>query len=52
MGGYSDKRIARRLGISERSLQGHIAAMKQELGAHTRVQLGYLLARNETTFVP
>ncbi|MFI8993943.1 LuxR C-terminal-related transcriptional regulator [Streptomyces sp. NPDC053542] len=51
IGGYSDKRIARRLGISERSLQGHIAAMKQELGAHTRVQLGYLLARNETTFV-
>ncbi|MBZ4017122.1 LuxR family transcriptional regulator [Streptomyces purpurogeneiscleroticus] len=51
IGGYSDKRIARRLGISERSLQGHIAAMKQEHGAHTRVQLGYLLARNETTFV-
>ncbi len=51
IGGYSDKRIARRLGISERSLQGHIAAMKQELGAHTRVQLGYLLARNETTIV-
>jgi DNA-binding NarL/FixJ family response regulator len=49
--GYSDKRIARRLGISERSLQGHIAAMKQELGAHTRVQLGYLLGRNETTLV-
>ncbi|MGD3109640.1 LuxR C-terminal-related transcriptional regulator [Streptomyces sp. YGL11-2] len=49
--GYSDKRIARRLGISERSLQAHIAAMKQELGANTRAQLGYLLGRNETTLV-
>ncbi|WP_052229749.1 LuxR C-terminal-related transcriptional regulator [Streptomyces sp. CT34] len=49
--GYSDKRIARRLGISERSLQAHIAAMKQDLGANTRAQLGYLLGRNETTLV-
>ncbi|MEU3552856.1 LuxR C-terminal-related transcriptional regulator [Streptomyces fragilis] len=49
--GYSDKRIARRLGISERSLQGHIAALKQQLGADTRVQLGYLLGRNETEIV-
>ncbi|UQA92144.1 LuxR C-terminal-related transcriptional regulator [Streptomyces halobius] len=49
--GYSDKRIARRLGISERSLQGHIATMKQQLGAHTRLQLGYLLGRDETTLV-
>ncbi|WP_405617205.1 LuxR C-terminal-related transcriptional regulator [Streptomyces sp. NBC_00076] len=51
IGGYSDKRIARRLGISERSLQGHIAAMKQQLGANTRLQLGYLLGRDETTLV-
>ncbi|WP_228979363.1 LuxR C-terminal-related transcriptional regulator [Streptomyces sp. DH12] len=49
--GYSDKRIARRIGISERSLQAHIAAMKQELGAHNRLQLGYLLGRNETTYI-
>jgi DNA-binding NarL/FixJ family response regulator len=49
--GYSDKVIARRMGISERSLQAHIAAMKQELGALNRLQLGYLLGRNETTFV-
>lgn len=49
--GYSDKRIARRMGISERSLQAHIAAMKQELGAHNRLQLGYLLGRNETTYI-
>ncbi|WP_196218161.1 LuxR C-terminal-related transcriptional regulator [Streptomyces blattellae] len=51
IGGYSDKLIARRLGISERSLQGHIAAMKQQLGANTRLQLGYLLGRDETTLV-
>ncbi|MEU3405609.1 helix-turn-helix transcriptional regulator [Streptomyces sp. NPDC006670] len=49
--GYSDKAIARRIGISERSLQAHIAAIKQELGAHNRLQLGYLLGRNEATFV-
>ncbi|MFH7596490.1 helix-turn-helix transcriptional regulator [Streptomyces racemochromogenes] len=49
--GYSDKAIARRIGISERSLQAHIAAIKQELGAHNRLQLGYLLGRNEATYV-
>ncbi|MEW2065627.1 LuxR C-terminal-related transcriptional regulator [Streptomyces sp. NPDC007346] len=49
--GYPDKQIARRLGISERSLQGHIAAMKHELGAHTRIQFGYELGRNETTLI-
>ncbi|MEU5280923.1 helix-turn-helix transcriptional regulator [Streptomyces asoensis] len=45
--GYSDRQIARRLGISERSLQTHIAGMKQELGARNRLQMGYLLGRNE-----
>ncbi|MEV5911684.1 LuxR C-terminal-related transcriptional regulator [Streptomyces chartreusis] len=49
--GYPDKQIARRLGISERSLQTHIASMKQELGARNRLQMGYLLGRNGTTFV-
>ncbi|WP_405775345.1 LuxR C-terminal-related transcriptional regulator [Streptomyces sp. NBC_00859] len=49
--GYPDKQIARRLGISERSLQGHISAMKQKLGAHTRIQFGYELGRNETTLI-
>ncbi|WP_330330525.1 LuxR family transcriptional regulator [Streptomyces sp. NBC_00536] len=49
--GYPDKQIARRLGISDRSLQGHIASMKQELGALTRIQFGYALARNETTLI-
>ncbi|WP_078910235.1 helix-turn-helix transcriptional regulator [Streptomyces sp. NRRL S-87] len=49
--GYSDKAIARRIGISERSLQAHIASMKQELGAGNRLQLGYVLGRNEATVV-
>ncbi|WP_455360079.1 LuxR C-terminal-related transcriptional regulator [Streptomyces sp. SYSU K21746] len=49
--GYSDKQIARRLGISERSVQTHIASMKQELGARNRLQMGYLLGRNGTAFV-
>lgn len=40
--GYPDKQIARRLGISERSLQAHIAHMKRELGATNRMQMGYL----------
>ncbi|MEW2619504.1 LuxR C-terminal-related transcriptional regulator [Streptomyces sp. NPDC048106] len=45
--GYPDKQIARRLGISERSLQGHIATMKRELDAHNRMQMGYLWGRGE-----
>ncbi|MFF9807458.1 LuxR C-terminal-related transcriptional regulator [Streptomyces coeruleorubidus] len=49
--GYPDKQIARRLGISERSLQTHIASMKHELGARNRLQMGYLLCRNGAPFV-
>ncbi|MGJ5752693.1 LuxR C-terminal-related transcriptional regulator [Streptomyces puniciscabiei] len=45
--GYPDKQIARRLGISERSLQGHIATMKRELDAQNRMQMGYLWGRGE-----
>ncbi len=41
--GHSDKVVARRLGISERSLQAHIARIKDELGAKNRTHLGYLL---------
>ncbi|MFJ9691397.1 LuxR C-terminal-related transcriptional regulator [Kitasatospora sp. NPDC101183] len=49
--GHSDKVIARRLGISERSLQAHVAAIKDGLGAKNRLHLGYLLGRGETTLV-
>ncbi|MEU1519794.1 LuxR C-terminal-related transcriptional regulator [Streptomyces sp. NPDC005811] len=49
--GHSDRHIARRLGISERSLQAHVASMKKQLEAHNRLHLGYLLGRNETVYV-
>lgn len=42
--GRSDKEIARRLGLSLRSLQAHVARLKEEHGAQHRLQLGYLLA--------
>lgn len=45
MGGHSDKVIARRLAISERSLQTHVAYLKEQLGAKNRTHLGYLLGR-------
>lgn len=45
--GFSDKAIARRLGISERSLQAHVFRIKQDVGARSRIQLGYLLGRIE-----
>jgi hypothetical protein len=49
--GHSDKVIARRLGISERTLQGHVAQIKDALGAKNRLHLGYLLGRAETVLV-
>lgn len=49
--GHSDKVIARRLGISERSLQAHVAHIKDSLGAKNRLHLGYLLGRGETVMV-
>ncbi|MFE3638632.1 LuxR C-terminal-related transcriptional regulator [Streptomyces sp. NPDC059168] len=42
--GRSDKEIARRLGISLRTLQAHVAQLKQDHGAQHRLQLGYLMA--------
>lgn len=42
--GRSDKEIARRMGISLRSLQGHVASLKEDYGAEHRLQLGYLMA--------
>ncbi|MER6448645.1 helix-turn-helix transcriptional regulator [Streptomyces venezuelae] len=47
--GHSDKVIARRLGISERSLQAHIAHIKENLGAKNRTHLGYLLGHAEAS---
>ena len=50
--GHSDKVIARRLGISERSLQTHVAQIKEALGAKNRLHLGYLLGRGNTDRTP
>ncbi|GAA2149823.1 hypothetical protein GCM10009760_43430 [Kitasatospora kazusensis] len=45
--GRSDKEIARRLGISLRSLQAHVAHLKDEYRAQHRLQLGYLMGLEE-----
>ncbi|MFE6334734.1 LuxR family transcriptional regulator [Streptomyces sp. NPDC057798] len=45
--GRSDKAIARRLGMSLRSVQGHIASLREQYGAQHRFQLGYRMAHGE-----
>ncbi|MFI5981495.1 LuxR family transcriptional regulator [Streptomyces sp. NPDC051555] len=45
--GRSDKAIARRLGISLRSVQGHVSCLRDEFGAQHRFQLGYLMGLAE-----
>jgi sugar-specific transcriptional regulator TrmB len=45
--GRSDKEIARRLGLSLRSLQAHVARLKEDHGAQHRLQLGYLMALSD-----
>ncbi|MGW3339358.1 LuxR family transcriptional regulator [Streptomyces sp. NPDC001009] len=45
--GRSDKEIARRLGLSLRSLQSHVARLKEDYGAQHRLQLGYLMALSD-----
>ncbi|MFE9255796.1 LuxR family transcriptional regulator [Streptomyces sp. NPDC006879] len=47
--GRSDREIARRLGFSLRSLQSHVARLKDEYGAQHRLQLGYLMGIKEAT---
>lgn len=42
--GLEDKVIARRLGMSERTCQRHIAEIMRAIGAKSRFQAGYLLA--------
>ncbi|WEH39170.1 hypothetical protein [Streptomyces sp. AM 2-1-1] len=45
--GRSDREITRRLGLSLRSLQAHVARLKEDHGAQHRLQLGYLVGRRE-----
>nr|WSX51402.1 LuxR family transcriptional regulator [Streptomyces sp. NBC_00974] len=44
VGGETDSTIARRLGMSRRSVAEHIRKVSVELGSGSRAQLGYLLA--------
>ncbi|MEU6825861.1 LuxR C-terminal-related transcriptional regulator [Streptomyces atriruber] len=45
--GLTDDAIARRIGVSRRTVAAHVAEMSRELGSHSRAQLGYLIARSE-----
>ncbi|WP_380277469.1 LuxR family transcriptional regulator [Kitasatospora purpeofusca] len=46
--GVNHRVIARRLGISERTLARHLAEMRDEHNAESLFQLGYALARNSS----
>jgi sugar-specific transcriptional regulator TrmB len=45
--GLTDSVIARRIGVSERTYHSHLARIRESMGAQSRLQLGYLLAREE-----
>lgn len=44
VGGETDASIARRLGMSRRSVAEHMRKVSEQLGSNSRAQLGYLLA--------
>ncbi|WP_329382308.1 LuxR C-terminal-related transcriptional regulator [Streptomyces sp. NBC_01351] len=44
VGGETDDSIARRLGMSRRSVAEHVRRISVQLGSNSRAQLGYLLA--------
>lgn len=45
--GLTDSAIAKRIGVSERTYHTHLSRIRAALGAVNRVQLGYMLAREE-----
>jgi len=45
--GLTDSAIAKRIGVSERTYHTHLSRIRTTLGAVNRVQLGYMLAREE-----
>jgi DNA-binding transcriptional ArsR family regulator len=49
LGGVNHRVIARRLGISERTLARHLAEMREDYQVESLFQLGYVLARNATS---
>ncbi|MGW0535958.1 helix-turn-helix transcriptional regulator [Streptomyces sp. NPDC003032] len=50
--GLTDDAIARRLGVSRRTVAAHVAAISQALGSRSRAQLGYLIAHSDPTLHP
>jgi hypothetical protein len=50
--GMTDSAIAKRIGVSERTYHTHLARIRDALGAVSRVQLGYMLAREELQNTP
>ncbi|MFJ4677244.1 LuxR C-terminal-related transcriptional regulator [Kitasatospora sp. NPDC088783] len=44
--GETDERVARRLGMSRRSVIEHIRKVAEQLGSNSRAQLGYMLAES------
>lgn len=44
VGGETDQSIARRLGMSRRSVAEHVRRVSEQLGSRSRAQLGYLVA--------
>lgn len=50
--GRSDKAIARRLGMSERTCQRYVRQILDQSGAHTRFEAGYLLGMQHTCETP
>ncbi|MET9954787.1 LuxR C-terminal-related transcriptional regulator [Streptomyces sp. NPDC006339] len=42
--GQTDETVARRLGVSRRTIGDHVRRISERLGSHSRAQLGYLLA--------
>ncbi|MFE7180922.1 response regulator transcription factor [Streptomyces erythrochromogenes] len=42
--GETDERIARRIGLSRRTVVSHIRKVAERFGSNSRAQLGYLLA--------
>lgn len=51
-GGAKDEVIARRLGMSLRTCRRHISELLEELGASSRFQAGFLLARRRSPAAP
>ncbi|UZJ33804.1 LuxR C-terminal-related transcriptional regulator [Streptomyces endophytica] len=50
--GETDDSIARRMGMSRRSVAKHISRVSQQLGSNSRAQLGYLLATSGLLWLP